>query len=91
MTASRETIDQWADDTGEPLVVFDGLDDAIVGIMQSYTKPTRVIYSYDKIITLLINQGMSYDEALDYFGFNIECLYAGPHTPGILYDLEDYL
>lgn len=86
----REQIDNFADEWDEDLILFDGLDEAIVGIARTHTKPSRVVYSYDKIITILVNQGMDYTEALDYFGFNIECLYAGEHTPAILYEPGDY-
>jgi len=81
----REQIDEYANISEEELIVFDGLDDAILGIAHTHTQPTRVVYSYEKIITILINEGQSYEEALDYYGHNIECLWAGEGTPSIMH------
>lgn len=36
------------------------------------------------IIEVLMNRGMTDEEALEYFDFNIGCLYAGPGTPTIV-------
>ena len=52
----------------------DGFDDSILG----YDTKGRVIYSVNSILDTLVNRdGMDYDEAQEYFGFNIECAYVG--------------
>jgi hypothetical protein len=56
----------------------DGFDDSILG----YDTKGRVIYSVNSILDTLVNRdGMDYDEAQEYFGFNIECAYIGEYTP----------
>ena len=70
----NEFVQNWADFTGENLVTYDGLDEAIVGIVRSFNSPTKVTYSFTKIIDILMAQGMDAEEAIDYFGFNIEGL-----------------
>ena len=56
----------------------DGFDDSILG----YDTKGRVIYSVNSILDTLVNRdGMDYDEAQEYFGFNIECAYVGEYTP----------
>ena len=56
----------------------DGFDDSILG----YDTKGRVIYSINSILDTLVNRdGMDYDEAQEYFGFNIECAYVGEYTP----------
>lgn len=61
----------------------DGFDDSILG----YDTKGRVIYSVSSIIDTLVNRdGMDYDEAQEYFGFNIECAYVGEYTPIYMYD-----
>lgn len=61
----------------------DGFDDSILG----YDTKGRVIYSVNSILDTLVNRdGMDYDEAQEYFGFNIECAYIGEYTPIYMYD-----
>ena len=61
-------------------MILDGLDEAIIGVD---FRELRVIYSYDKIIDIL-RKDMAIDEAIEYFDFNIGCLYIGEMTPIIL-------
>jgi hypothetical protein len=59
----------------------DGHDHAIMG----YSSDGRVIYSVDLIVEGLM-QDMSHEEAVEYFGFNIECAYVGEYTPIYMYE-----
>ncbi len=89
MGTTHQGVIDWAEETEEPLITFDGLDGAIVGITQVHTQVSRVAYSFDKIMEILVDDGeTSYEDALDYFEFNIACLWAGEYTPAILYDLD---
>ena len=61
----------------------DGFNDSILG----YDTKGRVIYSINSILDTLVNRdGMDYDEAQEYFGFNIECAYIGEYTPIYMYE-----
>jgi hypothetical protein len=61
----------------------DGFDDSILG----YDTKGRVVYSVNSILDTLVNRdGMDYDEAQEYFGFNIECAYVGDYTPIYMYE-----
>jgi hypothetical protein len=61
----------------------DGFEDSILG----YDTKGRVIYSVNSILDTLVNRdGMDYDEAQEYFGFNIECAYIGEYTPIYMYE-----
>lgn len=49
--------------------MFDDLDDAIVGVSTS----DNVVYEFDKIIQILMERdGMTYEEAVEYFDYNID-------------------
>ena len=63
---SREDIwDQYPD---EEFIFADGYDDAILGVDNA---TPRVIYSTTKCIeTLVANEGMTEEEAVDYFYYN---------------------
>jgi len=41
----------------------------------------RLIYSVEKCITILMNQGMDMTEAVEYFEFNVSGSYVGEKTP----------
>ena len=63
-------------------MIADGHDHAIMG----YSSDGRVIYSADQIIGGLMNEGMTEEEAIEYFNFNIECAYVGEYTPIFMYE-----
>lgn len=94
MPASTEEVNKyvqdWADHSGEPLITFDGLEGAIIGVATTHTQPTRVVYSFTAIIKILMESGIDdYDGAVEYFDFNINQLWAGENTPSIIYDGTD--
>jgi hypothetical protein len=70
----------------DPELLFaDGYDDCIIGLTVRADVPV-VIYSADKMIEKLAND-MSYDEAQEFFDFNIEGAYMGERTPVYWYGL----
>ena len=60
----------------EEAIVWDGFDEAIIG----YTDEVAV-YDKDKMADILIADGMTWEEAWDYLGFNVFCAYVGETTP----------
>jgi hypothetical protein len=83
------SIKDYCNENNPKAVNYDGLEAAIIGVGQQYTKPAVLIYSAKKIIQVLMKQGMTYNEALDYYGHNIECMWVGAEeTPIIMDDLS---
>lgn len=73
-------------------MVADGFDDAIIGVDDAIIgvddNHTRIAYSINKCIDILVNRdGMKYDEALEYFNFNVSSAYVGENTPIWINDL----
>jgi hypothetical protein len=60
------------------ILTADGFDDAILGFCEN---SERVIYSVSKCIDILIAGGMSEEDALEYFSFNVSGAYVGENTP----------
>ena len=61
----------------------DGFDESILGI----DTKGRVTYSYNKIIeTLIERDGMTEEEAREFFSFNIDGAYVGEYTPIYIYE-----
>ena len=74
MTISKDDINEFA----EGAVILDGLDDAIIGIVEEFGNGPRILYSKDKILTILCERdGMSIEESEEFYGYNIVGLYAG--------------
>ena len=64
-------------------ILLDGLDNSIEG----YDKDGRVIYKvYSIIETLMERDGMTQEDAWDFYSFNIENAYMGEYTPIFLYN-----
>jgi len=83
------------EEIAEGAIILDGLDDAIVGVVEEFGNGRRVLYSTDKIIDLLMERdGMTDEEAIEFFEFNIIGSYNGEGmpifvTPYDAYDLPD--
>jgi len=76
-------LDDYADETGLELLRIDGFDDCCIGIVERCGEPPVLCYSSDKIISVLMKE-MNYDDAQEYFDFNIAGAYMGPLTPYFL-------
>ncbi len=71
------------------MILFDGLEDAVIGIARQFAKDPLLVYDRDKCIEILIERdGMSFDEAEEYFQFNTEGLWAGEGTPLIMVSIQ---
>ncbi len=60
----------------------DGFDDAIIGVE---TTSMRLIYSVKKCLDILM-LNMPYEDAVEYFDYNIQGAYVGEKTPIWCYD-----
>ena len=66
----------------ENVVLADGLDDAFVGVGSAFGGTTCAVYDKDKVIEILMTRdGMTHDEAWEFFDFNIAGAYVGEATP----------
>lgn len=66
----------------EDIVMADGLSDAFMGIGSiGPNGHTVAVYDSMRVIENLMKNGMSQDEALEYYEFNIAGAYVGDKTP----------
>lgn len=73
------------------VLFMDGFDDAIMGTGTKFHQ-LSVVYSKKKILQKLCND-MDYEDAIEYFNFNIAGAYVGENTPIIFeddIDLDDF-
>lgn len=67
----------------------DGLEDAIVGICRRYGQEDVILYDEDKVIKILMDGGMNYEEAVEYYEYNIIGAWVGDGTPAFCFFLEE--
>ena len=69
----------------EPLEA-DGLEDALIGTGWQFGQ-ALMVYSVKKVLEILMTRdGMSHEEAREFYEFNIVGAYVGPGTPVFVED-----
>jgi len=62
-------------------ILWDGFDDALVGIGERCGMAPVAVYDRAKCIEALRKDGLSWEDAEEYFCFNVEGCYVGELTP----------
>jgi len=60
-----------------------GFEEALLGIAQQFNK-CFVVYDYEKVLEILMDQGMSHGEAIKFSDRNILGAWVGEQTPAYL-------
>lgn len=82
-------IREHLDSMGQDILLMDDLDDAIIGVSQRINEPILAVYSWEKIIEVLMERdGMDFDEAVEFSEFNILGAWVGENTPIIVMPLD---
>ena len=69
--------------------MLDGLEDAIVGIVEDFHGP-RILYSKNKVLQILEDRdGMSPIESVEFYEYNILGLFAGEQNPVFLITISE--
>jgi|TARA_R110000787_G_scaffold107496_2_gene215511 hypothetical protein len=64
------------------MLIADGLDAAIIGVGARCGQPDIVAYNVEKVLEILVaRDGMTYEEALEFYEFNIAGAWVGDQTP----------
>jgi len=75
-------------ETNEEALFADGFGKALVGYIERAGAPTIACYDKYKCIDILA-EDMSYEEAIEYFYFNVVGSYVGENTPCFLTRIND--
>jgi hypothetical protein len=81
-------VEQLGDDENVILLEGPEFDAAIIGICERYGQPRIVCYDYEKVIKVLKKQGMTDEEAVEWWDFNIIGAWMGEETPCFLHRLK---
>ena len=63
------------------MMIMDGFDDCIAGVVHRYGQPTIVCYDKEKVLEQLMDDGMTDEEAIEYFEYNQIGAWVGEQTP----------
>lgn len=93
MPGNAELLESLAEASDGLAVLYDGLNDAVVGIAEVWavadgggaTRVAVAAYDYQKIVEIFMKRdGMSHEEAAEYTDFNVVGGFVGPYTPVFL-------
>jgi hypothetical protein len=68
-------LDAYPDDN---FLIADGFNDAVIGLDE---QSGRLAYSVSKCIAILKKDGMTEEDALEHFSYNVSGAYVGEQTP----------
>jgi hypothetical protein len=74
-TILNEILEAYPDDS---FLTADGFSDAVIGLDEH---SMRLVYSVSKCIAILKEEGMTEEDALEHFSFNVSGAYVGEQTP----------
>ena len=69
----------------EDIVLFDDIPEAFMGIAERFGREPVAAYDYDKCIEIYMEDGCTYEEAEEHFGFNVIGAWVGDRTPVFLH------
>jgi|TARA_R110000824_G_scaffold287536_1_gene475622 hypothetical protein len=88
--ARPRLVDFIYDQIGDTVAMTaDGFDDAIIGIGSRCGQPDLLVYDVDTALDILMDRdGMDYEQAQEYFSFNVEGAWVGEGTPIWLHRID---
>jgi len=76
-----DSVKRWISGFNENAVLASGFEDAFIGIGRQFNRSIAV-YDRQKCIDILINRdGMDFEQAEEYFQYNVQGAYVGEDTP----------
>lgn len=77
-------------DEDNSLLLADGFEDAFAGILERFGMDPIAVYDRAKCIEVLMTRdGMTAEEAEEYFSFNVTGAWVGKQTPAYLIRLDE--
>jgi hypothetical protein len=81
MSILQQIIDN---DPDEQWLKADGFDSAVIG-----TAGDVLVYSAEMILDILVKEGMTMEDALEHYSYNVSGAYVGDKTPIFVWDLYE--
>jgi hypothetical protein len=75
-------LSQEIEEINPDALLCDGFDEAIIGMAERINLGPIVAYDIDKMLEIMVERdGMTYEEAMEYFDYNILGAWMGENTP----------
>jgi len=84
----RDDILESFGEEAEGIMFADDFDLAIVGVGRTFGGLLCAVYDVDKIIEILMKDGMDCEDALEYFDYNVAGAYVGEQTPIFMHTMS---
>lgn len=88
LSMTRDEIQAWLEERfpDEEFLLADGFEDAFVGVVYGKGREAVACYNHDRCLEVLMSRdGMTEEEASEYFSFNVDDAWVGAKTPMFLY------
>jgi len=73
----------------DDILLADGFEEAFLGVSESYGLKPRACYDIGKCLDILVERdGMTLEEANEYFNFNVVGAYVGEYTPAFVFPFD---
>jgi|TARA_Y100000389_G_scaffold39193_1_gene33584 hypothetical protein len=83
---TREDVAEY----NEEALICDGFDEAIIGVAERINLGPVAAYSVEKIIEILMERDeMTYEDAYEYFSYNVIGAWMGEYTPVFIYTNQE--
>ena len=77
----KESVREYIAEFSPDALFAEGLDSAILGIVERFAMSPVVLYDEDKCIEIFMEQGMTLEEAREFFEYNVLGAWVGNGTP----------
>lgn len=84
MKLTWEQVCEWYEDEEDPLIEYPDLREFVVGVVSRFGQPPVLCYDRTRVLEHYQSEGMSYEEAVEWFEFNVIGAYVGERTPCFL-------
>ena len=88
----NKEVSEWVSEFNEEALFADGFEDAFVGVIERFGQDPITVYDREKCIAILMEQFDDdndeerdlYEEAEEYFGYNVIGAWVGEGTPAFI-------
>lgn len=65
------------------------MDEALIGVCRRFGQPDILAYDLEKVLDIFVDQGMTREEAVEFFEFNTIGAWVGDLTPAFIVRPEE--
>lgn len=84
-SSHADKVLEWIDETFEVIIYPSGFEDCIVGVGERFGGPPVAVLDVEKMLKKMEKDGMTREEAIEYFEFNILGAHVGEENPVYLH------